>query len=100
MSGNVLPEYGKGIRLFAGDVLKLERKHGANVEAIAVALEETPIRLTVTGTGSSERYDSPFVRFCFECPFGVFVNTVRDHDLPEGIDGVAKSVHMRLTLMR
>lgn len=100
MPAAVTPEFGKGIRLFDGDVLRLERKYGMTTEVLAAALEGGLIRLTVTGTGRSEGAAEAYVRFCFECPYGVFVSTVRGYDLPGGVDDIAKPAHKRLTLMR
>lgn len=100
MPNNVVPEFGKGIRLFQGDALKLDRKFGVQTPVIAAALEKGPIRLTVTGTGRSEQSEATFVRFFFECPLGVFATTIRDYDLPEGIVTIARPDHKRLTLLR
>lgn len=100
MSSNSVPEAGKGVRLFPGDALRLDRKYGISTAAMAQALERSPVVLTVTGTGWGEQDSESFVRFHFQCPLGVFVSTLRQVEMDRDVADLVHSAHSRLTLYR
>lgn len=75
-----VPVMGEGIRLFPGDRLKIERKHGSRTEDLENILQGGDIIITITGNSYIEGSVDPYVRMHFHCPKGVYVSTHRAKD--------------------
>lgn len=78
----IVPTPGKGPRLFNGDAYVLTQKFHSTLQSLIQHLEDGSIAFTVTGFGTGDESNHPYVRLAFQSIQGVFIETVRQRENP------------------
>lgn len=85
-----------GIRLFPGNILIASRKYGSFRNQLAAGLARQDLLFTVTEHGVDPEL---FIRVLYNCPRGIFVQTVRN-DEEESPSKVVTSAHHKYSFDR